>query len=99
MNDHWTSEPVHVLTSLMSMPPRYAVKFGTEAVCEGASRCDWALSDTRRAVKPRRACLQETMPMDRSALGGQVVGNGYLNPVSPVCLDEWSRAISRLVML
>jgi len=96
MNDHWTSESVHVLTGLMSMPPRYAVKFGTEAVGEGTSRCNRTLRNTWRTIKPRRTCLQEAMPMDRSAFCGQIIGYGDLNPVSPICLDEWSGANPRL---
>jgi len=80
------------------VPPTDAVKLGTKAVHKGAAWDDRALSDSWCTIEPRSACLQKAVPMDGSTLSGEVVGDGYLNPVAPVCLDEWSRAMKASVV-
>lgn len=74
------------------MPPSCAVELGTEAIHKSRAWDNGALSDTWCTVEPWSACLQKAVPMESSTLSGKIVGDSYFNPISPVCLDEGTRA-------
>lgn len=94
INDHRTEDTVSVLRGVMRVPEAGAVKIRPESVSEGRSGGNRALLDRGNTVEPRRLRLQETVPVQRSALVGQIVVNDDFNPVTPVGFNRWARELS-----
>lgn len=69
----------------MRVVPRGTVRVRNKGVSERLARGDRALRDTRDAIHPRRAFLQETMPVNRCPCRRtlNVVGNLDLDCVAP----------------
>lgn len=92
--NQWSSEPVDILSTNMSVIPISSCLCYCKLVDECTTRLDWTLCDHGRSIGICCIPLVESMEMNSRSLINQVICYRDLDNVPGVDSDSWARPLS-----
>lgn len=99
MNHDRSDQTIEVLGTMVTVPPRSAIQLSAESISERFAWSNWTLADSWDTVVPWGAGLEEAVPVKRGTLDLELVVDGHLDPITPVCFDLGSMSDLSVVLL